>query len=114
MFHTKDNTKTVTLHEGEALRFTLDESGYCERYYEVNEEGLAVVKWQNDSVAQREWGTKPNFNKNFVYFFDEFMGGQFTYGKMTPDGGTELGKFHRSRRGFLVLPIEGEKRTDAI
>ncbi len=34
----------LTFPEGEALRFILNDSGFAERYYEVNEEGLPVLK----------------------------------------------------------------------
>ncbi|GGE02931.1 copper amine oxidase N-terminal domain-containing protein [Paenibacillus nasutitermitis] len=99
-----------TFPEGEALRFTFDESGFSDSYYEVNEEGLAVLKWQIDNVANRNWGTKPVF-KNRVYFLNEFLGGVFTYGTLDSQGNnTQLGRFSRNEG---VLPIEGEKRTDA-
>ncbi len=43
-----------TFPEGEALRFIIDNAGYDYGYYEVNEEGLAIKKWQYDDVAKRE------------------------------------------------------------
>ncbi|WP_343223694.1 copper amine oxidase N-terminal domain-containing protein [Paenibacillus oenotherae] len=102
-----------TFPEGEALRFTMNYAGYSEAYYEVNEDGLAILKWQLDNVAEREWGTKPNFT-SYVYFLDEFMGGVFTYGIVDKQGkDTQLGRFHQDSTHNLVLPIKGEKRTDA-
>ncbi|MFJ7982925.1 copper amine oxidase N-terminal domain-containing protein [Lysinibacillus xylanilyticus] len=106
-----------TFPEGEALRFTLNLAGYSDAYYEVNNEGLAVIKWQKDDVAKREWGAKPTF-KSYVYFLDEYMHGLFTYGIVDAQGkDTELGKFSQENCNNndcnkLVLKIEGEKRTD--
>ena len=103
--------------EGEALRFTLNLAGYSDAYYEVNNEGLAVIKWQKDDVAKREWGAKPTF-KSYVYFLDEYMHGLFTYGIVDAQGkDTELGKLSQENCNNndcnkLVLKIEGEKRTD--
>lgn len=101
-----------TFPEGEALRFTVSASGYSEHYYEVNDEGLAIHKWQKDNVANREWGKEPEF-KSYVYFLDEFMAGLFTYGIVDSQGNdTELGKFYYSEFKDTVRPIKGEKRTD--
>ncbi|MFJ5625113.1 copper amine oxidase N-terminal domain-containing protein [Peribacillus loiseleuriae] len=106
------NYDYYTFPEGEALRFTMNLAGYSEAYYEVNKEGLVVIKWQKDNVAEREWGAKPTF-KSYVYFLNEFKGGLFTYGIVDAQGKeTELGKIHPDNSNNLVLQIEGEKRTD--
>ncbi|MEQ6356613.1 copper amine oxidase N-terminal domain-containing protein [Lysinibacillus sp. M3] len=106
------NYSYYTFPEGEALRFTLNLAGYSDAYYEVNNEGLAVIKWQKDDVAEREWGAKPTF-KSYVYFLNEYMAGLFTYGIVDAQGkDTELGKIHPDNSNNLVLQIEGEKRTD--
>ncbi|WP_407668688.1 copper amine oxidase N-terminal domain-containing protein [Paenibacillus bouchesdurhonensis] len=85
-----------TFPEGEALRFTFSAAGYSEHYYEINDEGLAIHKWQMDHVANREWGKKPAF-KSYVYFLDEFMASLFTYGMVDAQGNDkELGKFYYS------------------
>lgn len=101
-----------TFPEGEALRFTYNASGYSEHYYEINDEGLAIHKWQMDHVANREWGEKPAF-KSYVYFLDEFMASLFTYGIVDAQGNDqELGKFYYSETKDTVIPIQGEERTD--
>ncbi len=106
------NYSYYTFPEGEALRFTLNLAVYSDAYYEVNNEGLAVIKWQKDDVAEREWGAKPAF-KSYVYFLNEYMAGLFTYGIVDAQGkDTELGKIHPDNSNNLVLQIEGEKRTD--
>lgn len=88
------NYSYYTFPKGEALRFTLNLAGYSDAYYEVNNEGLAVIKWQKDDVAEREWGAKPAF-KSYVYFLNEYMAGLFTYGIIDAQGkDTELGKIH--------------------
>ncbi|SFS76533.1 copper amine oxidase N-terminal domain-containing protein [Paenibacillus sp. BC26] len=106
------NYTSYTFPEGEALRFKINHSGYCSQYYEVNEEGYAILKWQNDTVAEREWGKKPSM-MNLVYFLNEFRAGVFTYGKLDSQGNdTLIGRFNRDDGNKLVLPIEGEKRID--
>jgi len=102
-----------TFPEGEALRFVFDDAGYDYGYYEVNEEGLAILKWQSDEVAKREWGVEPKFESS-VYFLDEFMGGIYTYGKTDVHGNSqELGRLQTDGMNRKVVPIEGEKRADA-
>lgn len=99
--------------EGETLRFIFDNAGYDYGYYEVNEEGLAILKWQSDKVANRNWGDKPKFGSS-VYFMDEFMGGLYTYGKTDAEGNSEeLGRLQTDGTGRKVVSIEGEKREDA-
>lgn len=101
-----------TFPEGEALRFIFDNAGYDYGYYEVNEEGLAIKKWQYDDVAKREWGVKPKF-KSSVYFLNQWMGGLYTFGKTDAQGNSqELGKLLSEEVDGRVVPIEGEKRTD--
>lgn len=101
-----------TFPEGEALRFIFDNAGYDYGYYEVNEEGLAIKKWQYDDVAKREWGVKPKF-KSSVYFLNQWMGGLYTFGKIDVQGNSqELGKLLSEEVDGRVVPIEGEKRTD--
>jgi len=102
-----------TFPEGEALRFIFDDAGYDYGYYEVNDEGLAIKKWQYDDVAEREWGVKPKFESS-VYFMNYFMGGVYYYGKTDVKGNNqELGKLLSEEVDGKVVPIEGEKRTDA-
>ncbi|WP_245850741.1 copper amine oxidase N-terminal domain-containing protein [Paenibacillus herberti] len=100
--------------EGEALRFIFNDAGYSYGYYEVNEQGMAILKWQYDDVAEREWGTKPAFKRS-VYFDDFFMSGLFNYGTMDAEGKRkELGSFKPEQSySNIAMPIEGEKRTDA-
>jgi len=106
------STTTYTFPEGEAFRFTID-SGYDVGYYDVNEEGLSVLTWQQDNVANREWGRKPKFESS-VYFMDEYMGGVFSYGKVDGKGNmTELDRYYRDNNRVKIVPIDGEKRTDA-
>ncbi|MNJ42814.1 hypothetical protein D3C77_377910 [compost metagenome] len=101
-----------TFPEGEALRFTFSAAGYSEHYYEINDEGLAIHKWQMDHVANWEWGKKPAF-KSYVYFLDEFMASLFTYGLVDAQGNDkEFGKFYYSELKDSVMSIEGENRTD--
>ncbi|MGG4048581.1 copper amine oxidase N-terminal domain-containing protein [Paenibacillus favisporus] len=101
-----------TFPEGEALRFIIDNAGYDYGYYEVNEEGLAIKKWQYDDVAKREWGVKPKF-KSSVYFLNQWVSGLYTFGKTDAQGNSqELGKLRSEEVDGRVVPIEGEKRTD--
>lgn len=99
--------------EGEALRFVFDDAGYDYGYYEVNEEGLAILKWQSDEVAKRKWGIEPKFESS-VYFLDEFMADLYSYGKTDVQGNSqELGRLQTVGMNRKVVPIEGENRTDA-
>lgn len=101
-----------TFPEGEALRFIFDNAGYDYGYYEVNEEGLVIKKWQYDDVAKREWGVKPKFESS-VYFLDQWMGGLYTFGKIDAQGNSqELGKLRSEDVDGSIVPIEGEKRID--
>ncbi|WP_152395550.1 copper amine oxidase N-terminal domain-containing protein [Paenibacillus guangzhouensis] len=102
-----------TFPEGEAQRYIFDNAGYDYGYYEVNEEGLAIKKWQYDEVAKREWGVKPTFGSS-VYFSNYFMGGVYYYGKTDAQGNNkELGRLLSEEVDGRVVPIEGEKRTNA-
>ncbi len=108
------SSNTYTFPEGEALRFIYDASGYSQHYYEVNEQGFAVLKWQYDAVADKEWGTKPAFERA-VYFDDLYKSQVFYYGTLDEQGNrVPLGEFYYDNRNRVsVMPIEGEVRTDA-
>jgi hypothetical protein len=110
------SSTTYTFPEGEALRFTEDITGLTS-YFEVNADGLSVLKWQQDPIEQREWGTKPTDFGAKIYFWDQYMAGLFSYGKVDAAGKeTQIGQFYRSEnpeyKNVLVVPVEGEKRTD--
>ncbi|MCM3749822.1 copper amine oxidase N-terminal domain-containing protein [Paenibacillus pasadenensis] len=102
-----------TFPEGEALRFIINTAGYQEYYYEVDEQGFAIRKWQFDHVGNREWGTKPVFER--AYYFDSlFMSDWYYYGTVDSNGKQEeYGSFRTNKGSKLIVPIEGEVRKDA-
>ncbi|MFD2670532.1 copper amine oxidase N-terminal domain-containing protein [Marinicrinis sediminis] len=99
--------------EGEALRFIVDDAGYSQRYYEVSDQGFAVLKWQMDLIAEREWGTNPAF-KRYVYFDDHFMAQLLFYGLVDEHGEYQnVREIYYGEDRMILLPIEGELRVDA-
>lgn len=110
-FHT-----IYTFPKGEALRYQVQYRGLI-KYIEINLDGIAVVKWQKDTIgANGEAGKKPEDFNESVYFSDNFMAEILTYGTIDINGGyNELGivyyTIHKDFRTEL-MPIEGEVRTD--
>lgn len=99
--------------EGEALRFTSQDIGSTS-YYEINGDGLAVLKWQEDKIGEQLWGVKPDI-KSSVHFFDQFKASLFSYGRTDADGNmTELGSYYYNMGSHpAAVVIDGEVRTDA-
>ncbi|QHW35391.1 copper amine oxidase N-terminal domain-containing protein [Paenibacillus rhizovicinus] len=108
------HSTTYTFPEGQALRFTVEMLG-ATSYYEMNEEGLPVLRWSAYPDKQQEWGKKPEFGAS-VYFADEFMGGLLEYGKRDAAGKTvQNWRIYDTDnpQGWNIMPIDGEKRVDA-
>lgn len=108
-----------TFPRGEALRFKI---GYksLDTYVEVNADGLAIIKWQKDTLGVNgESGTAPALFKEQVYYIDAFMADLLFYGTVDSKGiHTELGRIegrstNEAYKSRICIPIEGEKRTDA-
>jgi len=110
-------TSVYTFPQGEVLRFTLEYRGLI-TYYEINDSGFSEVKWQKDLLGKNgEAGKEPKPFGNSVYFIDNFMADWLNYGTIDSNGKkTELGSIDRyTNKEFanvVILPIEGEVRTD--
>ncbi|MDQ0114894.1 copper amine oxidase N-terminal domain-containing protein [Paenibacillus harenae] len=111
-FHT-----SYTFPKGEALRYQVQYRGLI-KYIEINSDGIAVVKWQKDTVGTNgEAGKKPEDFKESVYFLDNFMAEMLTYGTIDSKGvydevGIVYYTIHKNFNGIELMPIEGETRTD--
>ncbi|WP_020614973.1 copper amine oxidase N-terminal domain-containing protein [Paenibacillus daejeonensis] len=99
--------------EGEALRFTTHNKG-TNNYYEINGDGLAGLKWQEDLIGEQSWGVKPNLQPS-IYFMDQFMASLYSYGRTDTDGkSTEIGSYYYNLGSHpAAVTIEGEVRIDA-
>ncbi|WP_199621926.1 stalk domain-containing protein [Paenibacillus alkalitolerans] len=111
-------TTKLTFPKGEALRVKQDYKGMT-WYAEVDSDGLLVVRWQKDNLGEkRETGTTPEPFGEAVYFTDSFIVNSLAYGTINEDRvETQLGLINRDDnqeyKGVIVIPIEGEVRTDA-
>ncbi|MBW7456656.1 copper amine oxidase N-terminal domain-containing protein [Paenibacillus sepulcri] len=107
--------------QGEALRFTKEYKGLIS-YIEINEQGLAEVKWQKDtwsaSGKYRESGSKPPAFGESTYFMYNFSTPAFIkYGTIGSDGKvSDLPPYaiseQRGKSREIFNPVEGEQRTD--
>ncbi len=112
-------SEEYTFPEGQALRFMHDYKGLI-NYMEINEDGLAEVKWQkniNRFPKIIEKGIKPVDFVNQVFFNNNWMNDLLIYGKIDSNGKyIELGKIDRFQqsqfKNAVIVPIEGEVRTD--
>lgn len=112
-------TVEYTFPEGQALRFMHDYKGLI-NYMEINEDGLAEVKWQKDEAnfpKIMEKGVKPVDFVNQVFFNNNWMTDLLIYGKIDSNGKyMELGQIDRFQqqqfKNAVIVPIEGEVRTD--
>ncbi|WP_233147022.1 copper amine oxidase N-terminal domain-containing protein [Paenibacillus selenitireducens] len=112
-------TTDYTFPEGQAMRFMVDYKSLT-NYVEINEDGLAEVKWQKDAFEFpqiMEKGTKPVDFGNQVFFTDSLMNDLLIYGKIDASGKEmELGRIDRDQqsqyKNIVIVPIEGEVRTD--
>ncbi|WP_223067465.1 copper amine oxidase N-terminal domain-containing protein [Paenibacillus caui] len=111
-------TTDYTFPEGQAMRFMVDYKSLT-NYVEINEDGLAEVKWQKDTSNFPkiiEKGTKPvDFGKQ-VFFTDSLMNDLLIYGKIDSNGKSmELGRIDRYQqsqyKNVIIVPIEGELRN---
>lgn len=111
-FHT-----SYTFPKGEALRYQVQYRGLI-KYIEINSDGIAVVKWQKDTIGTNgEAGKKPEDFKESVYFSDNLMAEMLTYGTIDIQGkydevGIVYYTIHKDFKGIELMPIEGEVRTD--
>ncbi|WP_314591120.1 copper amine oxidase N-terminal domain-containing protein [Paenibacillus terrigena] len=109
-----------TFPKGETLRYYQEYKGLV-NYVEINADGLAELKWQGDNPQMeaklREKGNKPAKLGEAVYFINNVMSDYTYYGTIDESGkSTELGQINLSEennKGKLIVPIDGEKRTDA-
>jgi len=108
----------IDFPEGEALRYWLSYRD-VESYVEVNEGGVAVVKWQgrwdaNLSKYVEQQGSKPEVPATVVYFQHSFPMTEFVrYGKMDNKGvATEIGSFtvnlhsYQNADAMVLIPNE--------
>ncbi|WP_328804019.1 copper amine oxidase N-terminal domain-containing protein [Paenibacillus glycinis] len=108
------SSTSYSFPEGETLRFTVEMEGETS-YYEVNDEGLAVLKGKVYPEKNQAWGTVPSFGAS-VFFWDEFMAGLLDYGR-TDENGKPLQTWRLgdpdNPNGWNIVPIDGEQRIDA-
>jgi archaellum component FlaG (FlaF/FlaG flagellin family) len=110
-------TFAYTFPKGEALRFEYQYKGLI-NYTEINQDGIAVVKWQNDSYGSNgEVGTRHEAFGESVYFTQHLMLDKNVYGTIDSQGkSTELGftdySLNIDLSNVMIMPIEGEVRTD--
>jgi hypothetical protein len=111
-------TTVYTFPIGEALRYIMEYRGLV-TYVEVNENGIAEIKWQKDTIGKNgETGQEPKAFGESVYFMDNLMADLLHYGTVDSTGkSTELATVDRYNNPqfahVLIMPIEGEVRTDA-
>ncbi|OMF22516.1 hypothetical protein BK133_26100 [Paenibacillus sp. FSL H8-0548] len=105
-------TTVYTFPKGEALRFFWEYKGLL-NYIEINVDGLAEMKWQKDTLGVNgEAGKEPMPFGESVYFSDHFMADLLSYGTIDSEGNrTEIDAITGYSKGIIV-PIEGEVRTD--
>ncbi|WP_169088416.1 copper amine oxidase N-terminal domain-containing protein [Paenibacillus sp. PL91] len=109
---------TYTFPKGEALRYFISYKGLT-TYVEINAKGIAEIKWQKDTLGKNgEAGKEPKPFGESVIFSDNFMADMVTYGTVDSAGKyTELGVINRYENkeyaNVIIMPIEGEVRTDA-
>lgn len=106
-----------TFPMGEALRYQIQYKGLI-NYTEINSDGIAVVKWQIDTTGNNgEVGKKPEDFDEYVFFRFDYMIEKLTYGTVDNKGtSTDLGvndfNLNKELRDVIIMPIEGEVRTD--
>lgn len=111
-------TTIYTFPIGEALRYKMEYRGLV-TYVEVNENGIAEIKWQKDTIGKNgETGQEPKAFGESVYFMNNLMADRLSYGTVDSTGkSTELATVDRYNNPqfayVLIMPIEGEVRTDA-
>ncbi|MEV5030763.1 copper amine oxidase N-terminal domain-containing protein [Paenibacillus sp. LPE1-1-1.1] len=111
-------TTIYTFPNGEALRYLMEYRGLV-TYVEVNENGIAEIKWQKDTIGKNgETGQEPKAFGESVYFMDVLMADRLSYGTVDSTGkSTEIASVDRYNNPqfahVLIMPIEGEVRTDA-
>lgn len=87
-------------------------------YVEINENGLAKIKWQKDTIGKNgETGQEPKAFGESVYFMNNLMADMLHYGTVDSTGKrTEQATIDRYNNKeyehVLIMPIEGEVRTD--
>ncbi|WP_169086380.1 copper amine oxidase N-terminal domain-containing protein [Paenibacillus sp. PL91] len=110
-------TFSYTFPKGEALRFEIQYKGLI-HYTEINQDGIAVVKWQNDSMGSNgEVGTRHEDFGESVFFTKHLMLEKNVFGTIDNQGkSTELGfndySLNKDLADVIIVPIEGEVRTD--
>jgi len=103
--------------QGEALRYTMEYRGLI-TYYEINENGIKEVIWEKDLYGKNgEAGKEPKPFGDSVYFLDQIMSDWLNYGTVDSNGKkTVLGSIDRNKNKdlpkIIIMPIEGEVRTD--
>ncbi|RCW42393.1 hypothetical protein [Paenibacillus prosopidis] len=88
-------------------------------YVEINENGLAEIRWQKDTIGKNgETGQEPKAFGESVYFMNNLMTDLLHYGTVDSTGKrTEQATINRNMNkefeNVLIMPIEGEVRIDA-
>lgn len=110
-------TTIYTFPRGEALRYSIEYRGLM-TYVEINENGLAKIKWQKDTIGKNgETGQEPKAFGESIYFMNNLMADMLHYGTVDSTGKrTEQATIDRYNNKeyehVLIMPIEGEVRTD--
>lgn len=104
-------TTRIYFPRGEALRYLMEYRGLM-TYVEIDEDGVAIVKWVKDTLKDDvELGERPAAFEESVYVEDRFMTDEFAYGIIDKDGNKqELGKRDRYYQIYMD-PIGDEVRT---
>ncbi|MGO4549348.1 copper amine oxidase N-terminal domain-containing protein [Paenibacillus sp. 2TAB23] len=111
-------TMTYTFPRGEALRYSVEYRGLI-TYLEINENGLAEIKWQKDTIGKNgESGQEPKSFGDSVYFSDSLMTDKVFYGTVDSTGKrtaqASVDRYNKEKNEYvLIMPIDGEVRTDA-
>jgi len=104
-------TTRIYFPRGEALRYLMEYRGLL-TYVEIDEDGIAVVRWVKDTLKDGvELGERPAPFEETVYVEDRFMTDEFAYGIIDKDGNKqELGKRGRYYQIYMD-PIGDEVRN---
>ncbi len=110
---------TYSFPAGEALRYEIVYKQLLSSIV-IDADGIAQTVYQRSEIygqPPKEKGTKPKSIAPGYYFTDNVMGGYIYYGSIDSNGDAkELGAIERAGhpeyKNNVILPIDGEKRTD--
>lgn len=117
IFSGEGYSEEYTFPMGEALRYTREYRQLL-TYIEINQDGLAIVKWQSDTRGQNgQAGKKPEPFGESVSFTTNIMAETLRYGTNDAAGTfTEIGLIYTYEKpeykSVTIMPIPDEERTD--